>query len=682
LPSAALTTEALFVPPADVGLERLIDDQGLRPVPTVPTAGGSPPPPPVPSEPSSPQPANSATGIALTGNLTWSGCTTATAFGVIGPSTSPSLSGATDHSSLTTPSHSYSGLATSTVYYWQPYCSNASGDNAGKAGGTPIYSFTTTGGAAAGVVALSNLSIAGCFLTYGTDTGTLTTDYPVAMRKVGSARRYLQISGNGNVYESDEPTLKACSTAVASLNVGAYKGTWGTIAVQGSQQTPGNGGVIRGAFVDPISSKLVIGWSGQYTNLPDGINTLAVYSMTGNPDLATQALALDGCFAYPHPMPYTSGGVVPIPASFVSTYLPAGARWGLTGGLFASATSGNLYGPSLEAVVPPTTNACAAGVDNLQSAGTVLARFVANTTGPHCTNGTSSGPNLGCTPSTAPTNPHPAYMSFTDYSYDLYTSDWDPYGSPKVGYYADYVSWRLGLYDDGVKAAGIAPFTASEGWITTTISASPAPTMTGTGSVGSTGTMRLGSTSTNDGLNLNVGDFLGVNLCVRDVDAGCISENQKYLGIGQVTSVNTTTHDVAFTVVSPSGCTDCVNIPQVGGPVYGGPIYVSAIPGWMRSTLRLQLIDLAQWAAVIGGAAPYTPTYNEETSLYAMGVTTLGDPSAGQGIRAGFTVGSAQTVTSVVTDPANQQFVIFIKTAQGTDVPRSLGIVMNVSHTP
>lgn len=522
------------------------------------------------------------------------------------------------------------------------------------------------------VLQLADLSVAGCFLTYGTGTGNWTTDYPVTYRRIKDVRRYFQLGGDGHIYESTEPTLRPCRSAIDTLNVSSRVRDWGTFTVNGSSQYPntsGSGhGSVRGLFYDTTTGKLIVTWSGTYVNLPSGLNTFAVLSI--NDDSGT--VSVDGCYAPPYRMPYTAGGVIDIPAAFISTYLPAGRRLGFLGGIFASATSGNNYGPGVLALSFPPANACAAGRDYPIPAGTKLAEYAMNDAGATCGAAGSheSGSNLGCMPSPRQLTPHPAIMEFTGYSYDLYPADWDPYGSPKRGYFADDTGWRFGWYDDGVKAGGVVPFTQSAGWIKTTISSTSGP-----------GRVMLGSIDTHDGFTLNPGDAIVIQTCTPRVDAGCSTTNLLHVSVAVVDTVDKGTRAITYHAIDNSGCSTCTNTPVVGGVVYGGPVYPHGSPGWMRSTLRLQLYDPGEFATVTRGAPPYTPAYSEETSLYAMGVTTLGDPAAGHGLRAGFVAGDSQVVTSVITDPAAHQIVIFVRSAQLFNgmIPRSLGIVLNVS---
>jgi hypothetical protein len=616
-----------------------------------------------PTDPSNPSLANGATNVPTSGTITFGGCSGATTITVTGPDSA--------NNPPTTPSNnpafnsqSYSGLASSTLYRVRVNCSNSFGISANL-----DFYFTTSTSVPAGVIGLSNIVVKGCFLTYGTDTGNNTTDYPVAALGTGNARNLLQVSGNAHLYRSTQPTLKDCTTPVNSLNVGSFVADLGLLNVNGSDQTPGtSGGIIRGAYVHPVSGEFYTAWSGAYTNLPAGLNTFARFRINGN-----NTLTRLGCYAYPDTMPITSYGAVKIPDSFVSTYLPAGRSLGLLGGYAASATSGNDYGPGLIAVPVPADNDCLAGQDNLIPAGTVLAKFGRNSdlgTTCHIDDNHDTGFYLGCdTSAKTITSPTPARMAETRVSYDLYNSDWDPKNGK--GFFADNAGWRQTIYDDGVLAGMLVPFTTTEGYLKTTVVSTTGP-----------GQVVLASTSTNDGLNLNPKDEIVIKSCIVGTDAGCASANANSYTVATVDTVNTSTKEVTYHSTNLDSCTSCSHAPVVGGAVYGGPIYPHAIPGWMRSTLRLQIIPLSQYAAVAQGASVDSPIYSEETSLVSMGVTALGDPSLGQGIQAGFTPGNQQTVTSVIADEASQEFVVFVKVAQlfGGSVPRSLGIVFSVIH--
>jgi hypothetical protein len=534
------------------------------------------------------------------------------------------------------------------------------------------------------VLPMNKITVAGCFLMPGTQTGTQTTTYPVAMRRVAGARRYFQMGGDGQVYDSSEPALKPCDTPIGSLNVGSFVstagngGVWGSFTVNGSDHFPPTDtyALYQGLHWDEPLQKLVATWASGYTGLPPNLNSMVVLTLNSG----AGTLSVNGCYAFPYTQSYTAGGVIDIPSDFVNAKLGGTKRWGLAGGIFASATSGDNYGPGLIAYAPLTGTPGCSSTDNLQPAGVKLAEYAGNTNGNTCsTDGTHvSGSFLGCTPSPTVFAPHPALMQFPYGFYDLYNTDWDPCGAPcgnatTKGYFADNVIWRQNWYHDSVYDALVVPFTTTSGYLKTTIVSTTGP-----------GQVRLASLDMHDGYHLNVGDSFTIKTCQTGVDAGCEVANNNEFSVVMATSVNVSTGDVTYALpeISPSHCTVCNNTPIVGAPAYGGPVYPHAIPGWTRSRIFLQLWDTSQFASVIDGAPVYSPTYHEEASLYDMGVTNLGEPVAGGGIQAGFTPGSQLGVTSVVVDPAAQQIVIFIKAAQifGGTIPRSMGIVLNVIH--
>lgn len=516
------------------------------------------------------------------------------------------------------------------------------------------------------LLTLSNLSLAGCFLTHEVNTGLYTTTYPMAFKRVSGVRHYYEATGDGHIEETTEPTLLDCTTAIGSLNVASVVQDWGTFTANGSDQAPGGGGIIQGLYYDTTLGKLIVSWSGSYVNLGNGINTMAILSF------GATTLSTDGCYAPPYSMPYTGGPVVEIPSAFVTDHLSANQRWALTGGVYASATSGPSYGPNMIAIVPPSTpNACAAMTDYAISAGTTLAEYAKNNLGATCYN-----LGLGCTVNPSVLTPHPALSSQAIYSLDLYPEAWDPCGapcsnSPTKGYFGDDHTWRSVWYADGVKEGLVVPFTGPMGWLNTTVTSSTGP-----------GQAVLGSVDTHDGYTINVGDKMVIQTCTPGVDAGCSSANRNHESIVTIDSVNAGTLTITYTAQDNDSCSMCNHTPVAGGEALLGGVYPHGSPGFSRATLRLQIYDTAQYASVIGGSAVYSPTYTEEGSLYSMGVTSLGDPAGGQGISAGFRGPENQFVSAVLADTTAQQIIVFVKQVQffGGTSPRSLGIVLNVAH--
>src|SRR5262249_15905448 len=159
-----------------------------------------------------------------------------------------------------------------------------------------------------------------------------------------------------------------------------------------------------------------------------------------------------------------------IPANFVTAHLPAGKRLAWMGGIVASATSGNDYGPGLIAWDPSTlaANPCASRMDYTLGRGTTLAEDAGNANGPTAPDRKHiSGSRLGCRPSPTSLTPRPAYLSLLSSFYDLYNTDWDPYDGHS--YYGDDTAWREDMYDDTVKSAMVVGMTTTIGYLKTTV---------------------------------------------------------------------------------------------------------------------------------------------------------------------------------------------------------------------
>ena len=103
---------------------------------TVTVSASAPTPPPLPGTPASPTPADTATGISLTQQLSWQPASDATAydvkFGTVNPPTTTVSSGQVGTS------FQPSATAYSTAYYWQVIAKNSTGSTSG-----PVWSFTT-----------------------------------------------------------------------------------------------------------------------------------------------------------------------------------------------------------------------------------------------------------------------------------------------------------------------------------------------------------------------------------------------------------------------------------------------------------------------------------------------------------------------------------------------------------
>lgn len=102
----------------------------------------TPPPPPdqAPAVPVQASPANAATGVSLTANLTWNAAATATSY-TLQVSTDQNFASTPliNRSELTTTSFALSGLTNGTVYYWRVNATNVAGTSVWSA----TRSFTT-----------------------------------------------------------------------------------------------------------------------------------------------------------------------------------------------------------------------------------------------------------------------------------------------------------------------------------------------------------------------------------------------------------------------------------------------------------------------------------------------------------------------------------------------------------
>ncbi|TAK32966.1 MAG: hypothetical protein EPO40_01345 [Myxococcaceae bacterium] len=523
----------------------------------------------------------------------------------------------------------------------------------------------------------SNLSCDGVFKTPNINTGAYTPHHPVALRVNGASRKYYQIDGaNSDIYEFNEPSLSACNTALASITQATVAQNWGAYPVvsNGGGLIPGEVTGYTGVYglhYDEQRGYLWIGWSNGYVNIPPG-NAFAAASF------GASTLSRVGCYALNARtntvgMPMQASGVIKIPDWFLTQVgISTSNNLGVgVGGIFASTTSLNSYGPSIEAIPMPSGNSCTAGVDNFLATGTVLARYPTNTTGPHCAQ--TSGHTIGCTPVSAPTPPYHAQSSFTGYGYSLYEVDWDPYGGH--GWWGSdsptYGNW----YDDGVKTGVIYSMLMPSGGLSTTVSASPAPTYDAVPFYPET-TFTVPATMTRDGNHIRVSDVIWVQTCTPGSTggAGCVTTNNNHMSICSVTAVNTGTGSVTCGITGSdagdlTGRSDYRAV--VGGAVWHGVIYAHGTKFSSRSTLRLQIYNPQSFAAVVAGGNTYDPVYAEEIDLTTF-VTQYGCPSCGT---AGINPNAAFPAATLV-DNTNRKIVLFFRNPDGIT---AMGMVFSVN---
>jgi subtilisin family serine protease len=101
----------------------------------------TPPPPPtvVPAAPAQVSPANAATGVSLTANLSWNASATATSYAVQVSTDQNFATTVINRTGITTTSSALSGLTNGTVYYWRVNATNVVGASTWSA----TRSFTT-----------------------------------------------------------------------------------------------------------------------------------------------------------------------------------------------------------------------------------------------------------------------------------------------------------------------------------------------------------------------------------------------------------------------------------------------------------------------------------------------------------------------------------------------------------
>ncbi len=557
-----------------------------------------------------------------------------------------------------------------TQYYWKVTAHNSEGDDT-----TTARNFTTAAMGALSLLTTADLTCAGMFFAPGQDIGQYSVSFPNAVKVSGSTRTYFTFNGaTGHVWRYDEPTLSPCNTALASITVASTGFTdYGAPVVAN-----GNGHVppyintsFWGLNYDAVRNGLWVSWISTYTDVAPG-NNFAFLTLGSGSNTTVGCWSLNARSGTVG-MPMGGSGVITIPDWFVDAHLSAGHNLGVgMGGNFSSVTSGNSYGPSIEAIATPAPNACTADTDTFLATAPVLARYPTNVSSniPTC-----AGSGLGCdTSGMMVTTPYAAQMAYAGYSYDQYASDWDPSGGH--GWWSSFTGGNGNWYDDGSKTGFLYALGTTSGWLKQTILASPAPTGNGT-----TVAFSVASTSTHDGANLQAGDLIWVTTCTVGV-AGCSTTNADDKAFVIVDTVNTSTGAVTghITVCAVDSNNDCIVVsggqkPVAGGEAWEGAIYSHGSPRPSRATMRLQIYDPADFAAVVDGDPTYSPVYAEEVDLSAY-VPQLGCPGCaipGLDISGG--------PSSVQVDPDNHKVIIFFrngKTAIG--VSYTLGVVFDVAH--
>lgn len=526
-------------------------------------------------------------------------------------------------------------------------------------------------------LSLSDLSCGEVFLSPYIPTGQRTTSMPMTFRRDGGRRQFFVYGGDGHFRSFKQPLVtSACNTPLNSIVQATYdthatRGDWGFVHMAAAGDfVPGiNATFAQRAFYDAPTSTFALTWVGTYSTVPPS-NTFNRMQL----DEVNHVVQTVGCYGLlDFTMARTGMGIVALPDAFVSTYLPAGRRWGVLGGAFAYATQ-NSYGPQVVAIAPPADNTCDVGVNHNIADYSVLEAHGNNAIGPNC-----AVDGLGCTPPVAPTTPYPAKLTFPYYSDWMYAETWDPWyisglSGPKHGWYSWETFFDVGVYDDGVKKGILVPIVTPSGWATETVLASPTPTYSG-----GIGTFSVASTDTHDGYHMNLGDTIWVQTCDIVVEPVCGGGNGRQLAIGVITAVNTGTGAITYSVISNDFGT--THIPVPGKPVFFGGVYAHGGPTSSRSTPLWQMYSFAQWAEVLAGTREAYAVEAIEEDTMAMVIPHVGAPSSGAGIvgsaaNAGYVVGPA-----IIPEPSAQEIVVIMNAVKffGGE-PASLIYVVDVSH--
>lgn len=535
-------------------------------------------------------------------------------------------------------------------------------------------------GAQRALLSLANLTCDGVFLSPVITTGvSWASQSSLTMRKNGSARRYLALqAGDGHILEFNEASLSACNTAWASITQqNTVLQDWGQIADINSGAADGSppGGVfVMALSYDPLIPCVIVSWTQTYGSFPTGNNSFSCQTF------GVSSLNMYGCWGISSatPSPKTATGIVQIPSWFITNHLTAGQRWGVgLGGYISTVGSRNSFGPYMQAIAVPPTNLCPNLTNTYTGAGELLLEYgEQNDLGPSCDYGANGPPYfLDCDYSgrppavgAAPKDKYPARTSHIEYRTQGYGTDWNPFtwlGSVR-GYHAAHNGASIATwYDDGVKHGIVYPMQSLQGWISQTVLASPAPTYTA--GFFPSYTFSVGSTSTNDGLNLQVGDRIFVQTCTP-LGAGCAKvtgENMLQFASTIVTAVNTGTGSITVDDVSHSVLNENY-IPLVGGKVLGGAVYHAGGFGMMRMRLRLQSYAPADLGAVADGLKDSDdPEYVEDIYLDTIGPKQFGCDSGCDRVAVDAQPASGNPLSQVaysgiMSDPDNRKLIISV----------------------
>ncbi len=520
------------------------------------------------------------------------------------------------------------------------------------------YSNPKIAHAAAALIQTSDLSCAGVFVTPYLSTGGKTGSYPVAMRYVNGYRHLYAMGGDAHIFEFTEPASSPCNSSPANLPHPSIIKDWGEIPVNNaSGYLPGTAFVTAtGLRWDESRGNLIENWSLNYVGDTTGENAVAAATF------GTDTLNTAGCWGISgQAQPYIGGNTVVIPNSFVNAHqaiLPQGAHLAFgAGGSLAGLTSGASMGPVMIAV-NPTPNACAPSTNYPNQTSKTLMRYNINNVGPTCSPGISAIDPAhdfteGCTPTQAPTTPYPAKIAFTGYSIANYQPEWDPWAGH--GWFTAYDAAAFDWYDDGSKAGIVMAFEPTSGWINTTVSATPAPTIDTSGFYPLV-TFTIPSTNTHDGGNVQAGDKIWIQTCTFNVDCDSnYATNGRFLSTAKVLSVNTGTGLITANLLDTDFGSGN-HKPVVGGRVLLGEIYVHGQPDFSRGTYRLQIYDPQQLAEVAAGTRqPWQVEYNQEMDLTqfisGFGCPTCSSPGAA----------ANQNPVSLIADPVAHQILVVIR---------------------